>query len=155
MQSVDTRRDVLADEGEPEVDLVGYVCHGRHDEFLEACACVRAFGPGQLVRCSLQTEYVLAYMICTSSGTLATTSVCSCSQLQDLASQNTAKRMASIAAWILRLWEGGRGIVVLAGACSCVCGSKGVFGCIAVFSESGESMAKLCASVAANSPAVA
>lgn len=78
--------------------------------------------------------------MCTSSGTLALTSVCSCSQLQDLASQNNAKMTANMAAWILRLCCG-RGMAVSAGASSCVCGSKGAFESMAVFSESDGCMA--------------
>lgn len=96
-----------------------------------------------------------AYMMCTSSDTLAATSVCSCSQLQDLASQNTAKRTASIAACILRLCDVGRGMVASAGVGSCVWGSKGVFDSMVLFSASDESMSAyyVCLCSAAGSPA--
>lgn len=90
------------------------------------------------VSIGLQSLYVLLYMMCTSTGTFAVTSACSCSQLHDLASQNMANRIASMAACVLRLCVG-RGMVV-SGAGSCVWGSKDAFRSRGAFSETVESM---------------
>ena len=90
------------------------------------------------VSIGLQSLYLRPYMMCTSTGTFAVTSVCSCSQLQDLASQNIANRIATMAACVFRLCVG-RGMVVSV-ACSCVWGSKGAFRSTGAFSDNVESM---------------
>lgn len=84
------------------------------------CRQARASGHLDLAGCKYWAAklYVLPYMMCTSTGTFAVTSMCSCSQLHDLASQNMANRIASMAACVLRLCVG-RGMVV-SGVCSCV-----------------------------------
>jgi len=104
------------------------------------------------VSCQAVKWCIGSYIMCTSSGTFALTSVCSCSQLHDLASKNSAKMTASIAACILRLYWS-RGMAVSAGACSCVCGSKGAFDSMAVFSETDGGIAYY-AALSAEPPAV-
>jgi hypothetical protein len=67
-----------ADEAELEVDFVGYVGHGGHDEFLEAVARVGAFRPGRLRLDGMDVAaQVETHMMCTSSGTLVSASLCS------------------------------------------------------------------------------